>query len=116
MLDSGGLICFQYRHIGAPFIDENVAGNQIKNVRVSFSLGSMNNTEFNQWQAPTTIPTDMAGIATALRHALVQAREPSHIHDWTAVASNYMLEIANAGKSFFFGPRDHVVTVNSNTV
>jgi hypothetical protein len=34
MIDVGGLICFQYRNIGASFIDEHVAGNMLQNVRV----------------------------------------------------------------------------------
>lgn len=58
----------------------------------------------------------MAGIATAVRHALVQCREPDYIYNWVSVASNHMLETANSGKSFLFTFHDNSVTVNSNTV
>ena len=34
ILDIGGLIRYQYRNISASFVDEDVAGNMIQNVRV----------------------------------------------------------------------------------
>ena len=34
MIDVGDLICFQYRNIGASFVDEHVAGNLLQFVRV----------------------------------------------------------------------------------
>ncbi|KIK96743.1 hypothetical protein PAXRUDRAFT_137800 [Paxillus rubicundulus Ve08.2h10] len=87
-----------YRDIKAPFIDEGVAGNLIQNV----SSGA--------------IPVDMAGIATAVRIALVRCRKPDYLKNWISTASNLMLTSANTGKSFFFAPQDNVMTINSNTV
>ncbi|KAG8217370.1 hypothetical protein J3R82DRAFT_5465 [Butyriboletus roseoflavus] len=55
----------------------------------------------------------MAGIATALRQTLIQCREP---YNWMSVASNCMLETANAGKAILFTFHDNAVTINSNTV
>lgn len=37
MPDVGGLICFQYRHVRASFVDGDVAGNLLQNVGVDFS-------------------------------------------------------------------------------
>jgi hypothetical protein len=48
-------------------------------------------------QVPATVLTDLAGIATALRHTLIQCREPDYSCGWMTVVSNHMLKIANAG-------------------
>ena len=36
MIDVCGLICFQYRNICASFVDEDVAGNLLQNVRLFY--------------------------------------------------------------------------------
>jgi hypothetical protein len=58
----------------------------------------------------------MAGIAAAVRQSLIQCREPDYIYNSVTVASNRLLEVANAGKSFLLPTDDDSVFVNSNTV
>jgi len=84
-----------YRDVCAPFIDKDVVSNLVR----SF---------------PASVPTDMTGIAIALRHALIQSREPDYIYNWMTVASSHMLEMANAGKPFHIGEHRDAVNVNSN--
>ena len=58
---------------------------------------------------------DMAGIAIAVRDALVQSRDPDYIYNWVMVESNVMVKAANAGTSFpLFSHENHLV-VNSHT-
>ena len=59
---------------------------------------------------------DMAGIAIAVRDALVQSRDPDYIYNWVMVESNVMVKAANAGTSFpLFSHGNHLV-VNSHEV
>ena len=58
---------------------------------------------------------DMAGIATAVRNALVQSRDPDYIYNWMMVENNVRVKAANVGKSFpLFSHENHLV-VNSHT-
>ena len=52
------------------------------------------------FQVPANVPMDMAGIATAVRNAFKQSREPDYIYDWVTLASHLKLDAANTGKSF----------------
>ena len=54
------------------------------------------------YQVLARVPMDMAGIATAVRNAFKQSREPDYIYDWMTLASHLKLEAANTGKSFPF--------------
>ena len=67
-------------------------------------------------QVSTNIPTNMAGIATTLRDALVRCREPDYISDWVMIANNIKLEAVNSGKIFAWPSDDNLLIVNSNTV
>ena len=68
-------------------------------------------------QIPAAVPTDIAGIATALRRALVQCRQPDYIHGAMSVVSDALFETTNTGKIVDFVDRDDsAVIVNSNTV
>lgn len=64
-------------------------------------------------QVPADIPTDMAGIAIAVRNALTQSREPDYIYDWVMLASHLKLDAANTGKSTRFPAGDNQLIVGS---
>ena len=57
----------------------------------------------------------MAGIATAVRDALVQSRDPDYIYNWAMVANNVRLEAANGGKLFPLSSHENHLLVNSHT-
>lgn len=55
----------------------------------------------------------MAGIATALRDAFIQCREPDDIYDWFMLKSDLMLEAANAGNVFpYFSDDDGLIVIS----
>ncbi|KIM58708.1 hypothetical protein SCLCIDRAFT_93483, partial [Scleroderma citrinum Foug A] len=86
-----------YRNVTAPFVEANVAGNAIQNI------------------VAEQLPSDVVGIATAIRTSINRSRDAQDLENWLSTASDCMLGTINSGKSFFFRAHDEVLTVNSNS-
>jgi len=61
------------------------------------------------------LPSDLIGIATAIRTSIIRSRDAQDLENWLSTASDCMLSTINSGKSFFFRAYDEVLTVNSNS-
>lgn len=85
-----------YRRVNAPFIAENVAGNAFSNAITD------------------RLPTDIVGIASAIRTSIFHTRNAQYLVNWLSAASDHMLHQANLGRVFFFSPQDDVLVGNSN--
>ena len=67
-------------------------------------------------QALAGVPIDMAGIATAVRNALLKCREPYYIYNLMALKSEVMLEVANSRRRVLVPADDNWLVVNSNAM
>ena len=112
-----GTHLFQYRHISASFITENVASNLILEVRVFHQfLRWMVHEQRLTCQVLAGVPIDMVRTATAVRDALLKYREPYYIYNLMALKSKVMLEAANTGKQVLVPFDDNRLIVNSNVM
>ena len=57
---------------------------------------------------------ELSDIALTIRRSIERWREPSFIVDYMSVASQLMLDAANAGRSMFFSAEPGALSVNSN--
>ncbi|TFY64197.1 hypothetical protein EVJ58_g2784 [Rhodofomes roseus] len=87
-----------YRNIAAPWVDAAVAGNPIYIVRTDLGRGAQR----------------LSDIALTIRRSIEKWREPAFIGAHMSVASQLMLDAANARRSMFFAAEPGVLSVNSN--